>query len=200
MVGDDNVVCRIDPPSLFGRDAPLEVELGAGRGDFLIDRAAANPDRNFLAVELAVTVARLMAVRAGRRKLANLKVACCDARTLVNLLMPDHAVSVYHVYFPDPWPKLRHQKHRMFSPVMVNAIARTLTDSGLVHVVSDVKEWAEEMFSMLREGGFVAISKSTPGADRTGFGRKYNASGRPFSGTTFIRTAAGSTTGPDEWE
>src|SRR5271170_2375717 len=141
MIGDgvgDGGAWRIDPPVLFGRRAPLEVELGAGRGDFLIERAAANPDRDFIAVELATTVARLMAVRAGRRELANLRVACGDVRTIVNLLIPDGAVSAYHIYFPDPWPKARHHKHRMFSPALVAGIIRTLEDGGRVHVASDV--------------------------------------------------------------
>jgi len=203
MIGDDGVEWRIDPPVLFGRRAPLEVELGAGRGDFLMERAAANPDRDFIAVELATTVARLMAVRAGRRELANLRVACADVRTLVNLLIPDGAVSAYHVYFPDPWPKARHQKHRMFSPALVAGIIRTLSDGGVVHVASDVRAWADEMFAMMMDGGFVATTGrlvATAGADRSGFGRKYRAAGRPFFGLSFIRNDSASLHDSDVYE
>jgi len=203
MIGDDGVQWRIDPPVLFGRRAPLEVELGAGRGDFLIERAAANPERDFIAVELATTVARMMAVRAGRRELTNLRVACADVRTLVNLLIPDSAVSAYHVYFPDPWPKARHQKHRMFSPTLVTGISRTLADGGVVHVASDVREWADEMFAMLIDGGFVAAAgglTATAGADRSGFGRKYRAAGRPFFGLSFIRPGAADMQADDVYE
>src|SRR5712692_1544465 len=69
----------VDLRALFGRDAPLELEIGAGRGDFIIDRAAMMPAGNFLAIELAASVAQLMAVRAGRRGLTNLGVLPMDA-------------------------------------------------------------------------------------------------------------------------
>src|SRR5258708_7364327 len=70
----------VDPRALFDRDAPLELEIGAGRGDFIIDRAAMMPASDFLAIELAASVAQLMAVRAGRRGLTNLRVVRMDAR------------------------------------------------------------------------------------------------------------------------
>jgi tRNA (guanine-N7-)-methyltransferase len=87
----------IDLGSVFGREAPLEVELGAGRGDFIIERAAAMPERNFLAVELAGSVAQLMALRAGGRQLTNLRIVRMDARPLVNLMLPELSVSAYHI-------------------------------------------------------------------------------------------------------
>src|ERR1700687_4034784 len=108
-------VFTIEPRILFARAAPLEIEIGAGRGDFILERAAKAPERNFLAVELASTIAQLMAVRAGRSGLDNLKVARMDARTLVNLMLPEARVDAFHIYFPEPWPKERHIKHRLFT-------------------------------------------------------------------------------------
>ena len=92
----------IEPRALFDRAAPLEIELGAGRGDFILERAAATPERNFLAVELAATIAQLMAVRAARSGIDNLKVVRMDARTLVNLMLPEASVDAFHIYFPGP--------------------------------------------------------------------------------------------------
>src|SRR5271155_853951 len=77
----------VEPQELFERDAPLELEIGAGRGDFIVERAAATPERNFIAVEIAAIVAHLMAVRAGRRGLTNLRVIRMDARPLVHLML-----------------------------------------------------------------------------------------------------------------
>ncbi len=104
VAGDDRVFA-IDLAALFKRAAPLEVELGAGLGDFVIERAGVAPERNFIAVDLAGSVARMLAVRIGRVDLPNVKVIRADARTLVNLLMPDLSVAAYHIYFPDPWPR-----------------------------------------------------------------------------------------------
>src|SRR5208337_5537567 len=114
-IADQGAVFAVDPAKLFQRGAPLEVECGAGKGDFIIERAASMPERNFLAVELANSVARILAVRVGRSELPNLRVLRADARTLVNLLLPNHSVAAYHIYFPDPWPKERHVKHRLFT-------------------------------------------------------------------------------------
>src|SRR5580704_17800349 len=106
---------HVDPVQLFERPAPLEIELGAGKGEFIIERAAVTPERNFVAIELATPVVRMLALRVAQSGLANLKVVQADARTIVNLLLPNHCVEVFHIYFPDPWPKERHAKHRLFT-------------------------------------------------------------------------------------
>jgi tRNA (guanine-N(7)-)-methyltransferase len=169
----------------FGRCAPLEVEIGAGKGAFIVERARSLPERNFLAVELPTPVVRVLAVRAGRSGLANLRVLQADARSLVGLLLPDNTVSAYHVYYPDPWPKARHAKHRLFSPHFVASLFRTLVDCGMVYVASDVKAWADYIFGALEEGGFVAESAPVPGVAAAGFGSKYAAQGRPLFARAF---------------
>src|SRR5579863_4931818 len=130
----------VEPRELFGREAPLEIEIGAGRGDFILERAAKAPERNFLAVELAATIAQLMAVRAGRSGLNNLKVARMDARTLVNLMLPEASVDAFHIYFPDPWPKERQLKHRLFSEGFAASLKRRLRPHAPLFVATDVSE------------------------------------------------------------
>jgi len=185
MLSHDVEVFTVVPDAIFERRALLEIEIGAGKGDFILEYAAANPERNFLAVELSGTVAQLLATRCGRAELPNVRVAKMDARTLVNLMLPHRSVAAYHIYYPDPWPKERHIKHRMVSPYFVGNLARTLQADGLVHCASDVEEWAAEIFAMLEGGGFNRLESEPPGARRSGFGRKYIASGRPVHFASF---------------
>jgi tRNA (guanine-N(7)-)-methyltransferase len=175
----------VEPEAIFGRRAPLEIEIGAGRGDFMLEYAAANPATNFLAIELSGTIGQLLAMRIGRAELPNVKVAKMDARTLINLMLPDASVAAFHIYYPDPWPKERHLKHRMVTPTLVHNLARTLTDKGAVYAASDVKDWAEEIFAMLAAGNFRRIDREPPGAKRSGFGRKYMAQGKPVYFASF---------------
>lgn len=183
MVDETGPQFSIDPPELFGRRAPLEVELGAGRGDFIVEYAAARPDRDFLAVELAASVAHVLAIRVARARLANVRVARMDARTLVNLMLPAHSVSACHIYFPDPWPVLSQHKHRMFSPGFVRRLARVLAPEAVVYVATDFGPYAREIFALLERGGFRRFDAVVPGATLSGFARKYLAERRPlFSG------------------
>ena len=177
---------EIDPAKLFEREGPLEVELGAGRGEFIVARAVAFPKHNFLAVELSAAVARLLAVRAGRSGLENVRVVRMDARTLVNLMLPERSVSAYHIYFPDPWPKQRHEKHRLFTPYFVARLGRTLAPGASLYVATDVNDYAEAIFAMFEAGGFGREEIAVPGAEETGFARKFIAEGRPVYSGAFI--------------
>jgi tRNA (guanine-N(7)-)-methyltransferase len=185
-------IFSIDPGGLFERVAPLEIELGAGRGDFILERAAATPERNFLAVELAATIAQLMAVRAGRSGLENLRVVRMDARTLVNLMLPAGSVDAFHIYFPDPWPKERHIKHRLFTPWFVASLKRKLRADAPLFVATDVAEYAQDIFAMLDECGFARIETPVPGAEQTGFARRFRAMGKPIYAGAFVDRHAGS--------
>lgn len=185
MVAGDDRLFAIDLAALFERAAPLELELGAGLGDFLIERAGAAPERNFIAVELAGPVARMLAVRIGRLDLPNVKVMRADARTVVNLLMPDSSVAAYHIYFPDPWPKARHAKHRMFTPRFVTGLRRTLEPGGHVYLATDVPEWAEAMFAMMAQAGFKRLDEPPPGRPRSAFWRKYAEAGKQIFSAAF---------------
>jgi len=186
MFADDCRCFSIDLHSLFGRDASVELEIGAGRGDFIIDRAVAFPERNFLAVELAASIAQLMAIRAGRRGLTNLRVVRMDARTLVNLMLPESSLAACHIYFPDPWPKERHAKHRLFTPQLVRALGRTLAAGAPLFVATDVRDYAEAIFSMAEAAGLRRQAIPVPGASGTGFARKFLAAGRPVYARTYV--------------
>ncbi|MBF6560488.1 MAG: hypothetical protein IVW56_09375 [Candidatus Binataceae bacterium] len=186
MVADGGPLFAVDPPALFARRAPIEIELGAGRGDFIIARATATPAANFIAAELAATVAQLLAVRAGRGRLDNLRVVRMDARTLVNLMIAPASVSAYHVYFPDPWPRKRDLKHRLFTPWFAANLKRTLRPAAPLYVATDVEEYAGEIFGLLEGSGFARAEMAVPGAETTGFARKFRAEGRPIYAGAFV--------------
>jgi tRNA (guanine-N7-)-methyltransferase len=176
---DPEGVFAIDPAAMFASAGALEVEIGAGKGEFIVERAAQFPERNFLAVELSGVISRMLAVRCGRAELANVRVVRMDARTLVNLMLPDASVAAFHIYFPDPWPKERHHKHRMFTERIVASLSRTLTPGGRLYVATDVADYAAEIEQMLAAGGFTRVEAATPGGAATGFARKFIAAKRP---------------------
>jgi tRNA (guanine-N7-)-methyltransferase len=176
----------IEPDLLFQRAAPLEIELGAGRGDFIIGRAAATPERNFLAVELSMPLVQLLAARAAAAGLHNLRIAMADARPLVNLFLPGGCVSTYHIYFPDPWPKARHAKHRLFTAQFISNLMRTMTDCALLFVATDVPDYATSIFSMADAQGLHPINAPI-GVSATGFGRRFVAEGRTIYARAFAK-------------
>jgi len=187
LFAPDANLFAIDPPTMFGRVAPLEVEIGAGKGEFIIERAAEFPDRNFIAVELSSTITRVLAVRCGRAGLDNLRVVRMDARTLVNLMLADSSVSAFHIYYPDPWPKERHFKHRLFTPTLAASLFRTVKPGAIAYVATDVREYSAEIFPMMLAAGFIRAVEAAPGAERTGFARKYVAAGKPVYSASFRR-------------
>ena len=185
-----STVFTLDPAAIFDRDAPLEVEIGAGRGDFILSRAAAYPDRNLLAIELSSAVTRILALRVARSSLFNVRVVQADARSIVNLLLPDRCVSVFHVYFPDPWPKDRHAKHRLFSSFFVANLARTIRPDGILYFATDVLDYARRILELLDSQGFVAQAQSAPGASRSNFAKKFALEGRSLFSAGFALAPA----------
>jgi tRNA (guanine-N7-)-methyltransferase len=194
MIPDDGAVFAINLPAIFERRAPLEIEIGAGKGEFIIERAAARPEHDFLAIELSATITRVLAVRCGRAGLENLRVARMDARALVNILLADASVAAYHVYFPDPWPKGRHVKHRLFTPQFASGIYRTLEPGGIAYIATDVREYAGEIFTMIEGARLIRAAEAVPGARATGFARKYLAAGKPVYSASFRKPSSTAST------
>ena len=108
---------------VFGDEQPVQIELGIGKGRFILDAAARLPEVNFVGVEWAAKYLRIAHHRAGRRQLANIRFARTDAREFVEFFVPAASVQAYHIYFPDPWPKKRHWKNRLLYPTFLNKLA-----------------------------------------------------------------------------
>jgi tRNA (guanine-N7-)-methyltransferase len=135
----------VDRLTIFGREAPLEVELGPGDASFLFERAWANPDRDFVGLEVRRPLVERAHARKAREGPENVHVFYANA-TQNLALAPPGVIRVFHVHFPDPCFKKRHWKRRVVQPKTVRRMAELLPIGGLVYAQSDVKPLAEEMF------------------------------------------------------
>jgi tRNA (guanine-N7-)-methyltransferase len=130
-----------DARPLFGRNAPLAVEVGSGKGLFLTSAAAQTPEHNFLGIELALRYARHVAGRLAQRNLPNAIVVRGNAQRVFREILPDDSLAAVHVYFPDPWWKKRHKKRRVLNEVFLRDVERTLAPGGALHFWTDVEEY-----------------------------------------------------------
>ena len=136
--------------SYFERpDRPMEVDMGCGKGRFLLARAAAHPEVNFLGVDRLLGRLRKIERKARRAGLANVRLLRFDAYYAATYLIPAASVAAYYVFFPDPWPKVRHHRHRLFNEPFMDALARTLVPGGAVHAATDHMPYFHEIARIL---------------------------------------------------
>ncbi len=122
---------------VFGSSVPLEVELGVGKGRFLLEWAAAHPEIGLVGVERVRKYLQIVAARVARRGLANVRVVHTTAEDLLFRCLAEGSVAAMHVYFPDPWPKKRHHKRRFFRASNAARLADVLEPEGLLRVKTD---------------------------------------------------------------
>lgn len=136
---------RLDPVELFGRSAPLTLEIGSGTGEQIVAAAAAHPDRDYLALEVWVPgIAKLVskAVEAG---VDNIRVLEVDAAQALPFLLADASLDEVWTFFPDPWRKARHHKRRLVSDEFAREVARVLRDGGVWRLATDWDNYAWQM-------------------------------------------------------
>lgn len=151
LFDSDDLPERCDPAVFFGRDAPLEIEVGSGKGLFMRTACESQPDRNFLGIEVSRKYARLSAARLAKRELANGKMICGDALQLFREWLPAECAEAVHVYFPDPWWKARHKKRRVMTTGFVTDIERVLSPGGRLHFWTDVQEYFETTLELIAD-------------------------------------------------
>jgi tRNA (guanine-N7-)-methyltransferase len=134
---------RLDWKAIFGTEVPVEVEIGIGKGRFLLAAAAARPDTPHVGVEWSNEYLRIAESRAAKRGMINVRFVRADARRLVHDAIASGSVSAYYVFYPDPWPKKRHQKRRFLQRETVDHLARTLRNGGWLHVSTDHADYWE---------------------------------------------------------
>jgi tRNA (guanine-N7-)-methyltransferase len=132
-----NCFAPLEFETIYGRRAPLEIDLGCGDGSFLAAIAAENASRNFLGIERLVGRVRRARGRLERVGLTNARVLRFEISYAVNHLLPASSVAVFHLMFPDPWPKRRHAPRRLFTRDFLAAIHRALTPNGTVRIATD---------------------------------------------------------------
>ncbi len=178
----------------FDNGGPVEIEIGCGKGRFIINSAVANPEINYIGIERALRYFRIMKERVVRRELTNIRLLRDDAVYFVERFIPDSAVSAYHVYFPDPWPKKRHRKRRLFNARFLEEIARTLARGGTLDFATDYVEYYEEILALLETSDRLAALEEIPGRvrelgrDLTNFETKYTAEGRAIHRGAYVKS------------
>lgn len=180
---------RLDLGHLFGRQAPVVLEIGSGMGEATVAMAAADPGRDYLAVEVFPPGLGNLLARVEEAGLANVRVARGDALDLLREMIAPEALDAIHILFPDPWPKARHHKRRLIQPDHVALLRTRLRPGGVLHCATDWPHYAAQMLEVLGadpelRGGVVARPGHRP---VTKFERRGMEAGRPITDLTFKR-------------
>jgi tRNA (guanine-N7-)-methyltransferase len=188
-------VVPYDPPSWFGRRAPLVVEIGSGTGESTAAQAAAVPEADHLAVEVFEPGLAQLLMRIEEAGLANLRLLRGDAVDLLRECVPRNSLAEVRIFFPDPWPKRRHHKRRLVQPDFVALVASRLVPGGVLHLATDWAHYAAQMRAVcsgepLLENTSIDVDGWTSRPDErpeTRFERRALAEGRDVRDLVFRR-------------
>ena len=142
---------RFSPATLFGNDRPVEIEVGFGKGLFLLTAATASPEINYLGLEVSHKCAVLTAKRLAAAGIENVRLLLGDARYVFTRHLPDSSIQAVHTYFPDPWWKRRHQKRRLYTAAFVRQVERVLRPDGQLHLWTDVEAYFQTIQEILQQ-------------------------------------------------
>lgn len=179
---------QINFDNIFGRSGPVEMEVGSGKGTFLLTEAKTFPEKSFFGIEWANKYYKYAVDRIGRRQLWNVRLMRTDAATFISEHMPDTSIDVFHLYFPDPWPKKKHHRRRFFCDENLAQLRRILKPDGIINIATDHAGYFEQMTEVagraIEQGYFKEIDFIRPaGAENgetvgTNYERKYMKEGR----------------------
>jgi len=171
---------------IFGNDNPVELEIGMGKGTFLKDQAKARPEVNFFGIEWANWYWKYASDRLRRNACTNARTVRAEAGFFLREFIADASISVLHIYFPDPWPKARHQKRRLVQDAFMPVVERILVPGGRLQVVTDHEEYFQQIEAVVKKSNLKIVEYNQPGSAGEGefvgtnFERKYKREGRPF--------------------
>ena len=187
----------LDAASWFGRTAPLELEVGSGKGLFLQAATLARPEHDFIGIEIIRKYARFTAARLAKQAQANVKVIRGDARAFLTESLPNDCLTAVHVYFPDPWWKKRHHKRRLLDGPFLLEVERTLRPGGRLHFWTDVEAYFTETLAIIAQDthleGPITVAESPAEHDldyRTHFERRMRLHDLPVYRSEFSKAAA----------
>lgn len=147
----DDLDGKIDFTRIFGRSGPVHLEIGTGKATFLLNQARTQPDVNFLGIEWANKYYRYAVDRIGRWKLTNVRIIRTDAADFLANFIPDSSIDCFHIYFPDPWPKRRHNKRRFLCPFNLQHLLRCLKTEGQIRIATDHADYFEQTKELITD-------------------------------------------------
>jgi len=179
----------IDFGVLFGRSGPVEIEIGSGKGTFLVQQARAFDQTCFIGIEWASKFYRFAVDRMGRWGVDNVRLIRTDAAQFIANHVPDNSVDGFHLYFPDPWPKQYHHRRRFFQADNLNRMLCCLKPSGWINIATDHLNYFEQMQKVAQQSVEAGTATLIPfvrpvGVQEgeivgTNYERKYQKEGRP---------------------
>jgi tRNA (guanine-N7-)-methyltransferase len=164
--------------TIFGRSAPLEVDLGCGDGSFLAAIAAENPAANFLGIERLRGRVRSACRKIEFSDLPNARILQAEIGYAVEQLLPSNSVTRFHIMFPDPWPKRRHAPRRLLTETVLQALHRKLVANGTVRIATDDCEYFRQITrAVSQSSGFAALADTVPMSAVSKFERRFQEDG-----------------------
>ncbi len=162
----------------FGRKAPIELEIGFGNGERLVERAAARPGAGHVGIEIGWSSVKRALRRIARDDLENVAVMMGDARVILERLFAPRSIDRIACLFPCPWPKERHEKHRLFATPFLRLMNGRLAEGGEVRIVTDSGPFREWLFEQIEGSGFAASCREIPALFDTKYERKWSNLGQ----------------------
>jgi len=174
-----SILERLDFSRLFSKEQPLEVELGSGDGSFLVNYAKLHPDRNFLGVERLLGRLRKLDRKGRREGLLNLRGVRIESAYFLEYLLPRHSAVALHLYFPDPWPKRKHRRHRIVNERFPALAHQALIPGGGVYLRTDDEDYFAQMLDVFNaSSAFRAVDTPAElGEVLTDFEKDFHARG-----------------------
>jgi len=170
---------------VFHGERPVEIEIGCGKGKFLIARALEEIDINFLGIDVVWKWMKFGVARSKKRELSNIRFIKADARELIRFGLASESVSVFHIYFPDPWPKRRHRKRRLITGEFMALLHSRLVPNGLIELATDYEDYYLQMKRAVVQSGvnWSRVDESAnhrlfDGMRKTNYELKYESAGR----------------------
>lgn len=139
----------IDPQVVFGRKAPLVLEIGFGMGASLVEMARAAPEKNFIGIEVHPPGIGNVLKLAEQEAITNLRIYRADANVVLEKCIAEGGLDCVQIFFPDPWHKTRHHKRRMIQPDFVAALRPKIAIGGVLHLATDWEPYARQMMEVL---------------------------------------------------
>lgn len=149
VMGVEYETAPVDFAQLFGREAPVTLEIGFGMGTSLVAMAQANPQQNFLGIEVHSPGVGACLATAHEEGVENLRVMCHDAVEVLQKMVPDNSLSMVQLFFPDPWHKARHNKRRIVQVPFAELVKSKLKLGGVFHMATDWEPYAEHMLEVM---------------------------------------------------